>query len=196
MVSFGCGLTPHLSLFLTFAPDFFASKGYEIGFAGFMSSIVMMGSLFLSPLIGYFVYRFGKEEMFIVLGGVALALLIFLIPSTSFHLALLVLIGIFAAFVPAPVFSLPSKMVKSQNLGLSFGILTACLNVGVLAGPYLTGLAKDLTGKYTASLYIMSIFTIMQSATIVLLHLSKSRKNRTIKYEIYKSEPASCMEEA
>ena len=182
--------------FLTFAPDFFASKGYEIGFAGFMSSIVMMGSLFLSPLIGYFVYKFGKEEMFIVLGGVALALSFFLIPSTPFHLALLVLIGIFTAFVPAPVFSLPSKMVKPQNLGLSFGILTACLNVGVLTGPYLTGLAKDLTGEYTASLYIMSIFTIMQGATIVLLHLSKSWKNRTIKQEIYKSEPASCMEEA
>ncbi len=163
--------------FLTFAPDFFASEGYEIGLAGFMSSIVMMGSLFLSPIIGYFVYKFGKEEMFIVLGGVTLALLFILIPSTPFDLALLALIGISAAFVPASIFSLPSKLTRPQNLGLSFGILTACLNIGVLAGPYLTGLAKDLTGGYTASLYIMSVFALIQSATIVLLRLSKARKN-------------------
>lgn len=162
--------------FLTFAPDFFASKGYETGFAGFMSSIVMMGSLFLSPLIGYFVYRFGKEEMFIVVGGVILALLIFFVPATSLHLPLLVLIGIFTAFVPAPIFSIPSKIVQPRSLGLGFGILTACSNVGVLAGPYLAGLAKDFTGAYSTSFCLMSIFTIMQIVTIVLLHFFKHRK--------------------
>ncbi len=162
--------------FLTFAKDFFESKGYEPGFAGFMSSIVMMGSLFLSPLIGYLVYRFGKEKILIVIGGAALAILMFFLPASSLHLLLLVLIGVFVAFVPAPVFSLPSKIVQPKDLGLSFGILTACLNVGVLAGPYLTGLAFDLTGEYVTSFYIMSFFTIMQVVTIVLLHFSKSWK--------------------
>ncbi len=100
----------------------------------------------------------------------------FFLPATSLHLPLLVLIGVFVAFVPAPVFSLPSKIVQPKDLGLSFGILTACLNVGVLAGPYLTGLAFDLTGEYVTSFYIMSFFTIMQVVTIVLLHFSKSWK--------------------
>lgn len=162
--------------FLTFTPSFFVSKGYETGFAGFMSSIVMMGSLFLSPLIGYLVYKFGKEEMFIVVGGVALTLLIFLIPTTSFHLPLLALIGIFASFVPAPIYSLPSKTVQPKSLGLGFGILTACLNVGVLTGPYLTGLARDFTGEYTTSFYLMSFFAIMQTVTIMILHFFKYRK--------------------
>jgi predicted MFS family arabinose efflux permease len=138
--------------------------------------ICMHGSLFLSPLIGYFVYRFGKEEAFIVVAGIALTFLIFLVPTTSLHLPLLVLMGIFTAFVPAPVFSLPSKIVKPQSLGLGFGILTACLNVGVLAGSYLTGLAKDFAGEYTTSFYLMSVFTIMQTATILLLHQFKSKK--------------------
>ena len=55
--------------FLTFSSPFFVAKGYEIGSAGFLSSIIMMGSLFLSPLIGYFVYKFGREEAFIGMGG-------------------------------------------------------------------------------------------------------------------------------
>lgn len=166
--------------FLTFAPNFFVSKGYEPSFAGFMSSIVMMGSLFLSPLIGYLVYKFGREEMLIVVGGAVLTLLIFLVPSAPMHLSLLIFIGIFTAFIPAPVFSLPSKIVQPQSLGLGFGILTACLNVGVLAGPYLTGLAKDLTGEYTASFYLMSVFTVMQIVTTIIFGLRYRRKRLKI----------------
>jgi len=165
--------------FLLFVPDFFVAKGYEIASASFLSSIVMMGSLFLSPLIGYLVSKFGKEEAFIILGGIVLASLIFLISMTPSPIPLLVLIGIFVAFVPAPIFSLPSKMVKPQHLGLAFGILTTCLNVGILAGPYLAGLAKDLTGEYTVSFYLMSLFTILQTFTILLLHLLKTKTTRT-----------------
>jgi len=165
--------------FLTFSQDFFVSKGYEIASASFLSSIVMMGSLFLSPLIGYLISKFGKEEALIIIGGTVLASLLFLISTAPSPIFVLVLIGVFAAFVPAPVFSLPSKIVKPQHLGLAFGILTTCLNVGVLAGPYLVGLAKDLTGEYTVSFYLMSLFTVLQAFTILLLPLVKSRKTQT-----------------
>jgi len=164
---------------LTFAREFLMAKGYEIASAGFLSSIVMMGSLFLSPLIGYLVSKFGKEEVFIILGDIVLASLMFLISMAPSPIPLVVLIGIFVAFVPAPIFSLPSKMVKPQHFGLAFGILTTCLNVGVLAGPYLVGLAKDLTGEYTVSFYLMSVFTILQAFTILLLHLLKTKTTET-----------------
>lgn len=159
--------------FLTFTSKFLVSKGYELSFAGFLSSIVMMGSLILSPMIGYLLHKFGKEEVFIGVGGVILAVLIFLIPTSSFVIPLFILIGIFVAFVPAPIFSLPSKLVEPKNLGLGFGILTACLNVGVLAGPYLVGLAKDFTGEYNFSFYLMSLFAILQAVTIGLLKIRK-----------------------
>jgi len=77
--------------------------------------------------------------------------------------------------VPAPIFSLPSKIVKPQDLGLAFGILTACSNMGVLAGPYLAGLAKDLTGEYTFSLYLISFFNILQTLTILLLYVLRTK---------------------
>lgn len=164
--------------FLTFASDFFVAKGYEVGSAGFLSSIVMMGSLFLSPLMGYFVHRFGREEIFVGVSGVVLAALIFFIPTSSFVLPLLVLIGISAALVPAPIFSLPSKIVKPKNLGLAFGIITACLNIGVLAGPYLAGLAKDFSGEYNFSFYLLSLFAILQTVTIGVFSLFKLQNKK------------------
>ncbi|MEM1539281.1 MAG: MFS transporter [Candidatus Bathyarchaeia archaeon] len=161
--------------FLTFAPNLFMIKGYEITSASFLTSTVMMGSLFLSPLIGYLVKKFGREEVFIMIGGLSLATSIFSFSVINLPIPLTVLIALFAALVPAPIFSLPSKIVKPQNLGLAFGIMVTCSNAGVLIGPYLAGLAKDLTGEYIYSLYIMSLFNILQAVTILLLHLIRNK---------------------
>jgi len=161
--------------FLTFVPDFFAAKGYEIVSASFFSSIVMTGSLFLSPLVGYLVSKFGKEEMFIAIASTVLASLIFFISTATSPIPTLALIAIFVAFVPAPIFSLPSKIVKPQNLGLAFGILATCSNIGVLAGPYLVGLTKDLTGDYVFSFYLMSFFAALTGLTILFLYLFKGK---------------------
>lgn len=102
--------------FFTFTEDFFISRGYEVISAGFLPSIVMIVTLFLSPLVGYLVGKFGSEELFVMFGGMAIAILIFLISAGLSYIPLLILMGIFAAFVPAPTFSLPSKIVKGQCL--------------------------------------------------------------------------------
>lgn len=161
--------------FLTFAPDLFMIKGYEITSASFLTSIVMMGPLFISPFIGYLVKNFGNEEFFILVGGLFLALLMFSFSMINLPVLLIVLIALSAALVPSPVFSLPSKVVRPENLGLAFGITTTCSNVGVLIGPYIAGLAKDLTGEYIYSLYMMSLFNILQVVTILLLHSIRSK---------------------
>ncbi len=158
--------------FLTFAPDLFAIKGYEVASASFLTSVAMMGSLFLSPFIGHLVNRFGKEEWSIFFGGLSLAFLMFSFSILSSPILLIVLIGLLAAFVPAPSFSLPSRIVDSRVLGQSFGIMTTCSNAGVLVGPYLAGLAKDMAGHYTYSLYIMSLFSILQAVVILILRFS------------------------
>lgn len=164
--------------FITFSPDFLVSRGYEIGSVGLMSSLVMFGSLFLSPGVGYVVHRFGRENMFIGAGGVLLAALIFLVPTSSFVVSFLILIGIAASFVPAPTYSLPPKIVKPENLGLAFGIMTACLNIGVLGGPYLVGSARDLTGDYILGFHLMTFFAVLLTITIGLFSLLRVRKEK------------------
>lgn len=164
--------------FITFSPDFLVSRGYEIGSVGLMSSLVMFGSLFLSPGVGYVVHRFGRENMFIGAGGVLLAALIFLVPTSSFVVSFLILIGIAASFVPAPTYSLPPKIVKPENLGLAFGIMTACLNIGVLGGPYLVGSARDLTGDYILGFHLMAFFAVLLTITIGLFSLLRVRKEK------------------
>jgi MFS family permease len=166
--------------FITFSPDYFVDKGFAVGSAGFMSSIVMLGSLFLNPVVGYVVHRFGGERLFIAAGGLGLSILFFLVPAFSLVIPLLVLVGVFASLVPPSVFSLPPKIVDARSFGLAYGIITTCLNVGILAGPYLVGSARDLTGDYALGFHLMVAFAVMQTLTIGLFGLTMRRRGKKV----------------
>lgn len=160
--------------FLTFGPDYFIARGYPIAFAGFLTSFLMSGSLVLSPVIGYLIDKFDAKKIFIGVGGILLALTIYLIPWTGTYLLFLMgLLSVAVALVPAPIFSLPADILQPQNLGLGFGIISTCLNVGVVLGPFLVGLMRDRTGSYQTSFLLMSGFALL--ATFTITGLARSR---------------------
>lgn len=155
--------------YLTFGSEYFITAGYEPGYAGFLTSLLMIGSFLFSPLVGYLTDRVGRDEYFIIGGSAVLALLLVLVPRFGVHPLLLGgAIGLSAAFIPAPVFSLVPKIIPARQLGLGFGILSTCLNIGVLLGPFLVGLSFDRTLSYLCGFNLMAIFSLA-AAVIALL---------------------------
>ena len=162
--------------FSTFAPDFFVEKGYSIGFAGFLTSLLMWGSLALSPIIGYLVDRFSNHDLFIGTGGVMIATAIYLITqSTDFVFPMLVM-ALAVAFIPAPVYSFASKILEPKNLGLGFGILTTTSSMGMVFGPYLAGLVRDKTGSYELSFVFLSLLAMLITITAVMVRIIMRRR--------------------
>jgi len=156
-----------ISLF-TFAPDFLVGRGLGLSYAGFSTSLVMVGSLCLSPVIGLVVDKVGRKELFIAFGGLGMAAILALFPTVrqNFSLALLC-VGLAAAFVPAPVFSLAAQVVTPRRLGLGYGILSMLNNVGIFVGPQLVGFSRDATGSYAASFGLMALFSVFNMITIL-----------------------------
>jgi len=161
--------------FTTFAPDFFVSKGYEIGLAGFLTSLLMWGSLCISPVVGHLIDRIGGREIFIGIGGATLSVAIYLIPSSTNFIFPMIIMAIAVALVPAPIFSFPSKILKPTSLGLGFGIISTCMGIGVSFGPSLAGLVRDRTGSYQMSFFLLSVFAILVTLTAAILRLKSSR---------------------
>ena len=161
--------------FTTFAPDFFVSKGYEIGLAGFLTSLLMWGSLCISPVVGHLIDRIGGREIFIGIGGATLSVAIYLIPSSTNFIFPMIIMAIAVALVPAPIFSFPSKILKPTSLGLGFGIISTCMGIGVSFGPSLAGLVRDRTESYQMSFILLSAFAILVTLTAAILRLKSSR---------------------
>jgi MFS family permease len=165
--------------FLTFSPDYFLVRGYGLAFAGFLASLLMLPSPLLAPLIGHLLDKRAHEELITGLGGLLIASSIFAIAATSLPLlallALLVCLGVGAALVPTPVFALPAKMLPPEHVGTGYGIVSTCLNVGVVAGPYLGGLARDITGAYQLTFYLVSLFAALVAVVAGTLYLTRQR---------------------
>jgi len=161
--------------FSTFAPDFFISKGYTIGFAGLLTSLLMWGSLGLSPVIGRSLDKIGNNDVFIAVGGVMIAIAILLITRGVNFLFAMVIMAVAVSFIPAPLYALLPKISKSENLGLAFGILSMFASMGMLFGPYATGLIRQGTGSYQLGFVFLSILALLVTSTALL---SRSRMLR------------------
>lgn len=164
-----------ISLF-TFTPDFLKTAGFSAASAGFLTSMVMAPALLLSPVVGYVIDKVDRKRAIIALAGVALAVLVVLIPqATGWMVGLMLLIGIAQALVPAPIFALAPEVTRPAMLGLGYGIVSTCLNMGIVAGPAAAGLTKDVTGSYQASYALMSGFSLLIALVVVILGLRRSR---------------------
>ena len=154
--------------FATFAPDLFLQKHYTIEQSGLLVGIPLLGSLFFSTPIGYLVDRFKHQEWFIGTGGIALAVLTLFFNFSSWFLLFVILMGIFSAMIPAPIYSLPPEMLKTENVGLGFGVISTCSSIGLFVAPYLVGKVKDITGSYDWSFILISIFSLLIMIFILL----------------------------
>lgn len=158
-----------ISLF-TFTPDLLKTAGFSIATAGFLTSLVMWPALVLSPVVGYIIDRIDRKQTIIAVGGLALAALMVWVPTAAGGVvALMLLIGVAQSLVPAPIFALPPDVTTPERLGLGFGIISACLSIGVVVGPAVSGLMKDVTGSYQASYALMSGFAVLVAPAMLIL---------------------------
>lgn len=163
--------------FSTFAPDFFVSKGYSIGFSGFLASLLMWGSLGLSPVIGRVIDRFNNNDVFIGMGGLLLAASIFAVTKSTNFLYPMLVMAVAVALVPTPVFSFLSKVLPERSIGLGFGILAMLSGLGMFFGPYLAGLIRDKTGSYEMTLIFLSGLSLLISLSAVVLGIKLRKEN-------------------
>lgn len=148
--------------YLSFVGDYYISVGYDLSYAGFLSSLLMIVTLFLSPVVGYLTDRYGRDEYFMLFGSMAVAFLFWLVPRTAlnpFYLG--IMIGIAASCIPVPVFSLLPNYFTPERMGLGYGILATLLNIGVLIGPFLVGYFYDRTASYLPGFNLMALFMVL-----------------------------------
>jgi predicted MFS family arabinose efflux permease len=156
--------------FATFAPSFFFQKGFTIEQSGFLTGIPLLGSLFLSPLMGYLVDRFRHQGWLIAIGGIGLSVLMLSFNFSLSFFLLVTLMGIFSAMIPAPIYSFPPGLLRPDNLGLGFGVISTCSSIGLSLGPYFVGKAKDLTDSDGFTFAIISFFFLLTAISIFFVH--------------------------
>lgn len=164
--------------YFTYAPDYFISSGKDVALAGLISSAPMFGSIILATLVGMMVDRLGKKWLFVLIGLIGIALMLFLIPRFTNYAALLALsMGIFIAMFTPAIFAMPADILPERVRGIGFGIILTCQGLGNALGPAIAGILRDNTGNYWWSFVSMSILASLGIIPIVVLEACRKKNN-------------------
>ena len=155
---------------VTYGPTFLTSeKGFSLALAGVIMSLYMASALPVGPTIGWFIQKYGRK-IFVILGNAGFAIFLFVFPLTEviYIPIILIILGIFAAMTPTPIFAYPKELTEEKSVSFAFGIISTCTAISVLVVP-IVGYLKDITGAYYASFWAMSLSAFIAVLFILFL---------------------------
>ncbi|MBN2412020.1 MFS transporter [candidate division KSB1 bacterium] len=144
--------------FQTFAVKFFIEHhGLSREMAGFTSSLITFAAMIGTPLFGLFIDLVGKRASLMMLGSVLLIPVYLLLIYTPLHpIVPMVFMGVAFSLIPAAMWPSVALIVKEQQLGTAYGLMTMIQNIGLFGFNLLIGFANDISGGYRAGMWLFS----------------------------------------
>lgn len=163
--------------FQTFAVKFFMEKhGVSREFGGFLSSLLTLSAMVLTPLFGLLSDYIGKRSLLMMIGSVILIPVYLLMTYTKISLFIpMALMGLAFSLVPAVMWPTVTLIVPANKLGTAYGLMTMIQNIGLFGFNYLIGFVNDATGGYNAGMWIFS--TLGFFGLVFAYFLKKSAEN-------------------
>jgi len=144
--------------FQTFAVKFFIEQHNvtrEIG--GFLSSMLTLFAMFLTPIFGLIVDKIGKRSILMMIGSAALIPVYMIMVYTDINLYIpMGIMGFAFSLVPAVMWPTVALVVDNKKLGTAYGLMTMIQNIGLTLFNLMIGAINDVTGGYNAGMWIFS----------------------------------------
>ncbi len=145
--------------FQTFAVKFFMDvHGTTREFGGFLSSMLTLFAMILTPLFGLLSDYIGKRSLLMMFGSLLLIPVYLLMNYTHVSLYIpMALMGISFSLIPAVMWPSVAIIIDESKLGTAYGLMTLIQNIGLAGFNFLIGAVNDATGGYTAGMWIFSM---------------------------------------
>ncbi len=150
--------------FLSWAPSIFHDyKGLDLVYASALASVLMIAAIAFVPVFGWLSDSMSRRKPFLVAGSFLMALALV---SSAYTVGLglvvsVAFLGFAAAMVPSVVSVLPVEILEPEVVGVGFGVMAACLNVGVSLAAPLFGYLFDVTGSPEVSFMGIALFSVV-----------------------------------
>lgn len=163
--------------FLKYAVHMMQSKlGVDAQIAGKISGLLPIGTILLTPIIGYYLDKKGKGATIMIFGAVLLTLahLAFAFMPNSIALAIIAIIvlGIAFSLVPASMWPSVPKIVEERYLGSAYALVFWIQNIGLMFFPWLIGVVIEMVNPGVAEAIQNGDITAKYNYTVPMLVFS------------------------
>ena len=179
--------------FIKYATDLMVNKyNVEQELAGYIPSLLPLGTLFLTPFFGNLYDRKGKGATIMMIGAVMLigVHLLFALPILNvwwFATLIMIVLGIAFSLVPSAMWPSVPKIIPEKQLGTAYALIFWVQNWGLMGVPMLIGWVLDKyckldastggpTYDYTLPMVIFMCFGIVALFVAVLLKREDKKK--------------------
>ncbi|MGE5354583.1 MAG: MFS transporter [Acidobacteriota bacterium] len=144
--------------FQTFAVKFFMeTHGTTREFGGFLSSLLTLSAMVLTPLFGLLSDYIGKRSLLMMFGSLLIIPVYLLMAYTSINLVIpMAMMGISFSLVPAVMWPSVAIITDESRLGTAYGLMTMIQNIGLFGFNMIIGWANDMSHGYTLGMWIFS----------------------------------------
>ncbi|MFZ0391931.1 MAG: MFS transporter [Calditrichia bacterium] len=135
--------------FMGYVPDFLHNKfGFSQELSGDITTILPFGTIFFTPLFGWFTDNKGRNASVMILGSIILILVFALFAFTPVTPYIpLFFLGVAFSLVPAAMWPSVARIVDENRLGTAYGIMFSIQNWGLMLFPWIIGLVLDATNR-------------------------------------------------
>lgn len=177
--------------FASFTFSFFAFNTWAATYLVETSSISLAKAASIPAIIsffmigsnlygGYLLKKFQDNIFVYILPPILMALCwpMFLFQGEILLYGVAVVIGVVGGITPTIIFaSAPKLALQKETIGIAMAIVIIGENAGILIGPEVFGILRDVTGNFTTSILILSCSGII--TTITSAYIWRSWKTRT-----------------
>jgi len=142
---------------LSFGPDFLVTKGVTLISAGAIVSLASWLIIPALPLGAWIAERIGRPVTTMVVTFVAIAILTWMIPVTSFYVVIFAAIGIIFGPAGGLIMALPTQVLSKENRAIGMGIFFTIYYAGMGVFPAIAGYARDVTGTPATPLILAGV---------------------------------------
>jgi MFS family permease len=152
---------------LSFGPGLLLTKGMTLNSAG---AIVSLASWLCIPALsigGLVAERIGRPVPTMLITFAAVAVLLWMIPYSSFYITTFAAIGIVFGPAGGLIMALPAQVLHKENRAIGMGIFFTVYYVGMGIFPAIAGYLRDVT-QNTAAPFVLAIVAIAGAALALL----------------------------
>jgi MFS family permease len=165
--------------FQTFAVKFFMDvHGVSRETGGFLSSILTLSAMVMTPIFGLISDKIGKRATFMMIGSVLIIPVYSVMAYTHVPLYIpMSILGISFSLIPAVMWPSVALIVDEKRLGTAYGLMTMIQNIGLFGTNWLIGAVNDASHGYTNGMLIFSLFGFVGFAIAFLLKRNEAGPN-------------------
>lgn len=152
-----------LVVYTTFGPGFFKLSGQPSHMIGLLTGMIMLLSIFLTPIMGIIIDRTQQKKAFLFGGLIVIAVAFFYIVSSSSYLLFWsIVLGIGFAPISVSTYSLLTDIIRPDETEIAYIILALTANLGIAIGPAGFGSILDLTNEnYFLGFVLLSMLSLL-----------------------------------